>query len=116
MGAIFSAIKRGSTFYIDGQPFKKTSDITYEEMGSGFEHYLSPLEEAKMSTVSPTQAAAEAVTTKKKAAVDTQEFVTDPQTRIQTKNPNFGKRIKKTGVSAGAKPPVPKSVAPTKKG
>jgi hypothetical protein len=100
MGAIFSTIKNGQVFYIDGETFKKTSDITYEGM-DGFERYLDPIREAKMTTTAP-GTVAPATTSKPKKEVDKQEYTTDPATRVQTKNPNFGKRIKKTKVQAAS--------------
>jgi len=108
MGAIFSAIKMGQYFYIDGESFKKTSDISYEDT-AGFEIYLDPIREAKMTTTSPNAAAA-AVKQGKGPLIDSQAYITDPATRVQTKNPNFGKKIKKT-----KQPAPPKKVATPKK-
>lgn len=100
MGDIFSAIKIGQYFYIDGEPFKKTSGINYEDV-NGYEIYLDPLREAKMTTTPPPTAAevATALAKPKKTATDDQAFITDPQTRVMTKNPNFGKKAKKTKVA-----------------
>lgn len=116
MGAIFSAIKQGQFFYIDGETFKKTTDISYEDM-AGFEIYLDPIREAKMTT---TNAAAAAVKQGKGPVIDSQAYITDPATRVQTKNPNFGKRIKKTKVQAAGdaltkQPTPPKKIATPKK-
>jgi hypothetical protein len=117
MGAIFSAIKQGQFFYIDGETFKKTTDISYEDM-AGFEIYLDPIREAKMTTVSATAAAA--VKQGKGPLIDSQAYITDPATRVQTKNPNFGKKIKKTKTSAASgaltkQPAPPKKIATPKK-
>jgi len=100
MGAIFSAIKIGQFFYIDGEAFKKTSGISYED-AVGFEIYLDPLREAKMTTTPPVTAAA-TVKEGKGPVIDSQAYVTDPATRVMTKNPNFGKKIKKTKVQAAS--------------
>jgi len=118
MGAIFSAIKMGQYFYIDGESFKKTSDISYED-SAGFEIYLDPIREAKMTTVSATAAAA--VKQGKGLLIDSQAYITDPATRVQTKNPNFGKKIKKSKVQAASDklaqpaPPTKKIATPKKK-
>jgi len=116
MGAKFSAIKQGEFFYIDGETFKKTTDISYEDT-AGFEIYLDPIREAKMTTVNP--AAAAAVKQGKGPLIDSQAYITDPATRVQTKNPNFGKKIKKTKTqAAGAaltQPQPPKKIATPKK-
>lgn len=109
MGATFSAIKMGQYFYIDGETFKKTTDISYEDT-AGFEIYLDPIREAKMTTISPNVAEA-AVKQGKGAVIDSRAYITDPATRVQTKNPNFGKKIKK----AKSAPPAKKVATPKKK-
>jgi hypothetical protein len=118
MGAIFSAIKQGQFFWIDGETFKKTTDISYEDT-AGFEIYLDPIREAKMSTVNPNTAAAAAVKQGKGPVIDSQAYITDPATRVQTKNPNFGKKVKKTKVQAAGdaltQPQPPKKIATPKK-
>jgi len=117
MGAIFSAIKQGQFFWIDGETFKKTTDISYEDT-AGFEIYLDPIREAKMSTVNPNTAAAAAVKQGKGPVIDSQAYITDPATRVQTKNPNFGKKVKKTKVQAAGdaltQPQPPKKIATPK--
>lgn len=48
MGENFSKIKMGSLFTTsDGETFKKTSDLTFEDM-AGIEHYLDPFIEKKI--------------------------------------------------------------------
>lgn len=83
----FSFLKRGERFYIDGEPFTKTGDLTYDDM-AGIERYIGPLEDAKINPESP------AVKEGKGPMIDSRTYITDPATRVQTKNPNFGKKIK----------------------
>src|SRR5271170_5924690 len=95
MGVNFSAIKRGERCYIDGEPFVKTSELTFDD-AAGFERYIDPLQDARIGKgVAPAA--------KSEATTDTQEYVTDPQTRIQIKNPNFGKKVKKTALRSATK-------------
>jgi hypothetical protein len=106
MGVNFSAIKRGERFYIDGEPFVKTSELTFDD-AAGFERYIDPLQDARISK--GTAPAATEPTT------DTQEWITDPATRIQSKNPNFGKKLKKQAVRSATKKLEPKPPKATKK-
>lgn len=83
----FSTIKYGEQFYIDGEPFKKTGDLTYNDM-AGFERYIGPFEDAKIVL--------DGASAKSAVSEMEPEWLTDPATRVQTKNPRFGKKIKKT--------------------
>jgi hypothetical protein len=87
MGKVFGSIKRGERFFIDGEPFVKTGDLTYDDM-AGIERYIDPLQEAKIAVDGAKKEAKEPTT-------DEREWITDPATRVQSKNPNFGKKIKK---------------------
>jgi len=73
----------------------------------GIERYINPIDDGKISLTDPS--AAPAAGTKKKAAdVDTQQYITNPQTRVQTKNPNFGKKIRKASTVLAKSVPTPK--------
>jgi len=99
MGKNFSALKPGQRFFIDGEPFVKTGDLTYDDAAK-IERYIDPMADAKIAGTAPA-AVAEPTT-------DTQEYITDPATRIQTKNPNFGKKLKKQAVRSATKNLAPK--------
>ncbi len=93
----FSFLKQGDRFYIDGEPFKKTSDLTYEDLG-GIERYIDPLQDAKIAVNLDEAKAA------KKAKTDVEpEWITDPATRVMSRNPNFGKKVKKAKAAKKAK-------------
>lgn len=63
MGTNFSQIKIGSLFTsTDGETFKKTSELTYDDM-AGLERYIDPFFEKKIKV----EAAAEAPVEEKKA-------------------------------------------------
>jgi len=100
MGKVFGSIKRGERFFIDGEPFVKTGDLTYDD-AAGIERYIDPLQEAKISVNSTVPALKESTT-------DDREWITDPATRVQSRNPNFGKKLKKTLTSATKKLPKAK--------
>ncbi len=94
----FSFIKRGERFFIDGEPFVKTGDLTYDD-AAGIERYIGPFEDAKIAVdLNDKDAIA-----KKAAAEAEPEWIVDPATRVQTRNPNFGKKKKKAKKSAAKK-------------
>lgn len=93
----FSFLKRGDRFYIDGEPFVKTGDLTYDDAAS-IERYIGPLEDAKIYVNLD-----EAPAKKKKEVEGEPEWITDPATRVQSRNPNFGKKVKKTKAKKKAK-------------
>ena len=68
----FAAVKPRDRFWIDGECFVKTSELTFEDM-VGIERYINPIDDGKISLTDPS--AAPAASTKKKAAVvDTQQY------------------------------------------
>lgn len=87
----FSSLKPRERFFIDGEPFVKTGDLTYDD-AAGIERYIGPLEDAKIAVNLD-----EAKAAVKKGKTDEEpEWITDPATRVMSRNPNFGKRTKKT--------------------
>jgi len=89
MGKVFASIKQGDYFHIDGEPFRKTGDMTYDDV-AGIERYIDPLQEAKITVGGAAGAAA-----KPEPTTDDREWITDPATRVMSRNPNFGKKLKK---------------------
>ena len=78
----FSQIKVGDTFEAKGAKYRKVDDLYYEDLSSGFLSVWSPLFDAGIgSTIPPVT----------KSTSKEPEFLTDPQTRVQTRNPDFGK-------------------------
>lgn len=60
MGNSFSKVKTGSIFTTtDGEQFKKTSDLTFDDM-AGLEHYIDPFFDRKIGTPVPAVAAPKA--------------------------------------------------------
>jgi len=94
----FSFLKRGDRFYIDGEPFVKTGDLTYDD-AAGIERYIGPLEDAKIAV---NLDEAKAAVKKGKADVEP-EWITDPATRVMSRNPNFGKKVKKSKAAKAKK-------------
>jgi hypothetical protein len=93
----FSFLKRGDRFYIDGEPFVKTGDLTYDD-AAGIERYIGPFEDAKIAVNLD-----EAKAVKKGKTDEEPEWITDPATRVMSRNPNFGKKTKKTKAPKKAK-------------
>ncbi len=95
----FSSLKPRERFFIDGEPFVKTGDLTYDD-AAGIERYIGPLEDAKITVNLNESPAAK----KAKADAETEpEWITNPSTRVQTRNPNFGKKVKKAKATKTAK-------------
>jgi hypothetical protein len=81
----FSKIKVGATFKAGGETFKKTSDLTFDDV-NGIEQYIDPLFDRKIG--------ADAVPPVK---VDTSaKIVKEPGIEIETSTPKKAKKSKKS--------------------
>ncbi len=85
---LWENIPVGGRFTFDGNLVKKTGFDTFED-GLGIETQFQPIFASKIGLLGAGKAVATEPTT------DTREWITDPQTRVQTRNPNFGKPLKK---------------------
>ena len=84
---LWESIPVGGRFTYDGNLVKKTGFDTFED-STGIECQFQPIFAAKIGLLGATKKIEEPTT-------DTREWITDPQTRVQTRNPNFGKPLKK---------------------
>jgi len=79
MASKFSQIPIGSIFEAKGAKYRKSDDLYYEDLSTGFLSVWSPIFDGDIGSSTPeTPKAGEP------------EFVTDPQTRMQKRNPKFG--------------------------
>ena len=81
MATKYSAIPTNSVFTAKGGTFKKVDEMYYEDLSTGFQSAWSPLFDSTIGTPVPVS---------KPTVSSEPEFLTDPQTRFQTRNPNFG--------------------------
>jgi hypothetical protein len=81
----FAQLKVGEQFQIKGTVYKKTGPLTFED-GVGIEQYIQPIIDQQIEPLG-------AKTTSTEPAVDTRAFIVDEQTRVMSKNPDFGKPL-----------------------
>jgi len=81
MSINFSKIKAGDYFTdVDGNKYRKTSDQTYDD-AFGIERYIDPLFDRKI--------VGEGRPPKLAAEPEEPEWITDPQSRVTGRNPNY---------------------------